>query len=323
MTFTNLNFWELYSGMRSRQNYDSYESIKDKLIEYEYSYSSFTLKEDKETIICSSGSELKPDGLFKVNLTNFLQMERGGKFTDDFNFSFTNISQTKSLLSRYTNFLFSYPTTKFIYNLYLNQITQGYIGFYNSIYSRIPLTQHDLLLRYFNSPLYVEKKYFSLDSDNRNREVYWKTKKHPNILSLGSNKWTNVWYHVPMYLNQPSLFLTSALRTLSLKLAVEYLNYDKHIFIGVCHQKKLKSSNAKRILVFSHKGTRLASMKVDSTYILMVKNILSEYNGYTNNCYFSWYYMPIVKPVEHLNLYAKADEALSKLPNLTNKSIDL
>lgn len=313
--------------MYSRYTYHKYsfEYLVDKLTEqnaeenphdtYPGVYmSNVSYNKENHTLYTNSGSILHSNGLLEVNLENFSDREYCRYIIDGLGlFVYFNDKQK----SHYSPFHFGYHTVKDIYNLYTNRTFQGYVGQPSSHYNRILVSERDLLHRHYNGHATIIKEpYFTVHKESKtkgNRPFHNEyTVVNDSNLAL-IFEWRNVWRHVPMWESSPRLYLKDALRIIALHLVTLRLEYKRDLFIGICHKSKLSKG---RVLLFSYLGKKLSSLKVPPEIIKLVKNTLREFGGYTSNAYFTWYYLPVIEPIEYSKLFNKASEAYNSLPGV-------
>lgn len=270
----------------------------------------------KNNNIETQWSSLSSNGEMNIDLSSVCpEAYDGTAFYDGLGLFVTKLS-SKNSLHHYAPYAICYPTVQTIYNLYTQLTFHGFIGAYHSVYNKLPINTIDKLFRYYDCPKYFSKPYFCLAEDSYKRE-YRKTTLDNEIVYYYDVPWVSVWKHIPMWRHNPKLELRELLRIAILKLVTDRVEFKRDLFIGVCHKHNLKK---KRVLLFSYRGNKLAQMKVSPGFIQLIKNILQEYNGYTDNAYFSWFYFPIIEPIEYQKIFQRSDKRYNSLPgNLLDK----
>jgi len=295
----------------------SYEYIVEKCLAKDSPFNtrrgySVSYDEKTKTLRTLQGSILHSNGLMSINLSNFIDMQHYNYIRDGLGL-YVEFEKNKKRGS--TCFRWAYPTVRPIYNLYTDKVINGFIGRINSSYNRINISVNDLVFRYFDSPSYIVNRYFSMDSDSQRHLNYRISISNVNnneyIYNL-LNEWANVWYHVPMWINEPYYYLRDALRIAALKLATDRVEFKRHLYIGISHQETITKGS--RIILLSYLGKKLAKLKVPPDYIKLVKSILKEFNGYTSNYYLSWFYLPTIEPIEYTKVFDKAIKRYNSLP---------
>lgn len=311
--------------MYNRYTYEKYsfKYLKNKLIEQELEgiihntypgvfHSDVSYDKFNDTLLTPQGSVLQSNGLLSINLRNFKDSKYCRYIIDGLGL-FVYFNEPKKC--HYSDYIFGYHTVQNIYNLYTNQTFQGYIGKPNSHYNKIFICENDMIHRHYDGhATLIKEPYFTIDNSSK-QDLY---KEYHYLPSHNSYElifeWRNVWHHVPLWEKGASQsYLRNALRIIALYLATLRLEYKRDLFIGICHKSTLSKG---RVLLFSYLGKKLSSLKVPLEIIKLVKNTLHEFDGYTSNAYFTWFYLPIVPPIEYAKVFDKASKNYNTLPGV-------
>jgi hypothetical protein len=206
------------------------------------------------------------------------------------------------------------PYTKFIFDLYTNKLIEGFIGTYNSPYNSIPILEVDKI-HLLQDPVVIYKKsnLVFLESNVVDRRSI------THLKDLDAYKINYEWAfikHVPMWLKQPSICLPDSLRTLAKYIVSSRIEHKRRLYVGINHH--INCPPLKRILLLSCLTNKLSRLQISDDLNYEVNGHLQAYNGFTQNKYYTWYYLPVIQPIEYMQFMDKAYEEYSYLTPYTH-----
>lgn len=207
--------------------------------------------------------------------------------------------------------------TKLIYNLATKKLQEGFIGLINSRYNQIPILAKDCILLNDEAVTggFSYNPYILCDDHDENTLL--KKRDDSYLLDLKNTyKNCNRIKQVPLWCTSPSINLLYSLRILASHIVAKHVQHNRHLFLGIVHYKNVAANNRIILLSYLPQGIKITPLRTNEDYSYLVNGNLKEYDGYTENLYISWYYLPVLKPIEYCQFIEDSDYNISTLPVL-------
>ena len=263
---------------------------------------------DEEYIQTSDTKRLQikytPDGYVVISLNDY-NSNQSSYYVP---FMCAMIKESTSLhgLHKYCPYYLAGSYARFVYDLELGRTVEMCIGDPSSVYNTLPLKINDSLHaidfdsyssnRYLQTPKFIKDTHTFVRSSSR--ESYYCI----SDLSFSVKQ-------VPIWLKtRPPEFARYLLRAIVSYHMFSKLDYSKELYIGICHQHKFMRHdvNLPTVVFLSRAKVKLSNLAVPSELTQKVEQLLDKYDYYTDNVYFTWYYLPKLSSVD---LYKKLESA--------------